>query len=745
MENINWKVEGMTCSNCALSVNKVLQKQGMQKVQVNAITGDVSFTNTDEKLSLDVARKNITDLGYQIVDDSMPSQPKKKKFLGTYLEKFWVCLPFTLILMAGHWSMSLGFHFLHNAWLQMIISLPVMIIGMGYFGRSAYKSLTKGIPNMDVLIVLGASAAFIYSLIGTVTDDMNKIFYETATSILTIVFFGNWMEDYSVEKTQKAINELAKVQKVIANVIAYDDAHNENIFPLENTQLKVGDIILIKTGEQVPMDCKILSGDAEVNEAIISGESEPLFKKQGDTLIGGSVMANGTVKCYVTAVGKDTVLNGIVAMMKQAQGQKPPVQLLADKISAIFVPVVLSIALLTIAVNYFFMHQTFEESLMRSIAVMVISCPCAMGLATPAAIAVGLGRAAKHGILYTQSESMELFAQIKQIVFDKTGTLTTGDFKISGYKILDTSYKLQDTGFKLQDSSYNLQDSGEVSNSKDSSLITHHSSLTTTDFKKIVYSLEKFSNHPIAKSIAKEWKTGEVIKWKRIDEIKGLGMKATDKEGNEYWIGSNKIDEQIIDKSHHLYVKKNDDIIGWIDITDEIREEAKAVIAFCKRENIKTILLSGDNAEKCKQVGDALGLDEVISEQTPQQKLDVVDRLCKIAPTVMVGDGINDAPALAKATISISISSASQLAIQSASVVLMNSGLQKLPMAMQLGRHTYNTVKGNLFWAFIYNIIAIPFAAIGLFTPTVGALLMGCSDVVLAINSLRLNWKKVEG
>ena len=624
--------------------------------------------------------------------------------------------------MAGHWAMTFGFHFLHNAWLQMAICLPVYGIGMSFFGKSAYKSLTKGIPNMNVLIALGSSAAFIYSLIGTITGDMNKIFYETAASIITIVFFGNWMEDYSVEKTEKAINEMTKVQKVMANMIAYDDAHNENIFPVENIHLKVGDLILIKTGEQVPMDCKILSGEVEANEAIISGESVPLFKKQGDTLIGGSVVANGTVKCYVTATGKDTVMNGIVSMMKQAQGQKPPVQQLADKISAIFVPVVVSIALLTILINYFFLHNSFQESLMRSISVLVISCPCAMGLATPAAIAVGLGRAAKHGILYTQTESMELFAQIKQIVFDKTGTLTTGDFRIENVGILNDEWSAN-----LNDNNFSAIDSP----------------LSTHNFQKLVYSLEKFSNHPIAKSIAKEWKTTEVIKWKKIEEIKGVGMKAIDKEGNTYLIGSAKIDETIVDKNHHLYVKKNDVVIGWIDIADEIREEAKAVIAFCKREGIKTILLSGDNMAKCKIVGDVLGIDEVIAEQSPKQKLAFIENLCKLAPTVMVGDGINDAPALAKATISISLSSASQLAIQSASVVLMNHGLNKLPMAMQLGKHTYNTVKGNLFWAFCYNIIAIPFAAIGLFTPTVGALLKGCSDEVLAVNSLRLNWKNV--
>jgi Cu+-exporting ATPase len=722
METINWKVEGMTCSNCALSINKVLTKQGMLKVQVNAISGDVSFENTAETAALDTAKRNISDLGYNVVDGSPLQQIEKKKFLSTYLDKFFFCLPFTLVLINGHWAMAMGYYFLHNPWLQLVICLPVFIVGMNYFGRSAIKSLGKGIPNMNVLIALGASAAFIYSLIGTITGDMNKIFYETAASILTIVFFGNWMEDYSVGKTQKTINEMTKGHKVMANMIAYDNEHNENIFPVENTSLKVGDLILIKTGEQVPMDCKILSGDAEVNEAIISGESEPLFKKQGDILIGGSILANGTVKCYVTATGKDTVLNGIVTMMKHAQGQKPPVQLLADKISAIFVPLVISIAILTIALNYFVFHQPFEESLMRSIAVLVISCPCAMGLATPAAIAVGIGRAARNGILYTQTESMELFAQIKQIVFDKTGTLTTGEFKIERSGVVSRESLV------------------DVSDPK---LATSDARLTTPDFQILVYSLEKFSNHPIAKSIAKEWKTNQVIKWKKIEEIKGLGMKATDMEGNLWMIGSAKIEDSIVDKSHHLYVTKNGSLIGWIDISDEIRQDAKAVIDYCKTNNIKTILLSGDNAAKCKQVAHALGIDEVIAEQTPKQKLDRIEALCAETPTVMVGDGINDAPALAKATISISLSSASQLAIQSASVVLMNNGLQKLPMAMQLGRHTYNTVKGNLFWAFIYNIIAIPFASIGLFTPMAGALLMGLSDVVLAINSLRLNWKKI--
>jgi Cu+-exporting ATPase len=575
---------------------------------------------------------------------------------------------------------------------------------MRYFGKSAINSLRSGVPNMNVLIALGATAAFVYSLIGLVTGDATRIFFETTASILNIVFLGNYLEDLSIEKTQKAIKELTRDQKVMANMIAYDDQHNENILPVESTNLRVGDLLLIRTGEQVPSDCKVLSGEAEVNEAIITGESVPVFKKQNDILIGGSIISNGSVKTYVTAVGAQTIKSSIVEMMKKAQGQKPPVQKLADKISGVFVPVVIGIALLTIVINYFIAGQTFQESLMRSIAVLVISCPCAMGLATPAAIAVGLGRAAREGILFTDPKSMELFTNIKQIVFDKTGTLTNGQFTIKAFQ-------------------------------------TH---LEESEFKKIVYSLEKFSTHPIAQSISAVWKVSKAEQWKKIEEIKGLGMKAEDKLGNIYWIGSARIDDNIKDTSHHLYVKKNDDIVGWIDIADELRPEAMEIIRYCKNKNIKTILLSGDTSSKTKDIADQLGIDAVFAEQTPAQKLEKIEELVKEAPTVMVGDGINDAPALAKATISISLSKASQLAIQSATVVLMNSGLKKLPKAMQLGKHTYGTIKGNLFWAFIYNIIAIPVAAIGLLTPTAGALIMGLSDVVLAGNSLWLNWKKID-
>jgi P-type Cu+ transporter len=716
MEKIQWRVEGMDCSNCALTIHKFLQKEGMKNVKVNFASGDVSFEmngeHTAEKLS-----NGIRDLGYEVTNlkllqkESFGQTPNSKPFLHTHLQRFLFCLPFTLVIMLNMIP-GVHLHWLMNPWIQLVLTLPVYIVGMRFFGRSAYKSLRNGLPNMNVLIAIGATAAFIYSLYGTLTDQSaNYMFYETAAAIITLVFLGNYLEDASVQSTQRALKALIKSQQVMANVIAYDDQHNEHIFSVENTQLRVGDLLLIKSGDQVPMDSKILWGDARVNEAIITGESVPVHKYAKDKLIGGSIIHDGTVKAQVMAVGEDTVLSGIINMVKQAQGEKPPVQQLADKISAIFVPVVLGIAVITLGTNWIILKE-FTPALMRSIAVLVIACPCAMGLATPAAIAVGLGRAARNGILFRNATSLELFKDIKQVVFDKTGTLTTGKFIVSGFSFMaDDEYK----------------------------------------FKKTVYSLEKYSNHPIAKAITNEWKSSagsggkDEIRFTKIEEIKGLGMKAEDKEGNTFAAGSFKIASAFTkDDTHSVYIVKNNALIGWIDVNDEIRPEAKKVIDYLHSKNIQSILLSGDRLAKCQQLATQLNIDTVIAEQTPEQKLLKISELTATSPTAMIGDGINDAPALAKATIGISMSDASQIAMQSAQVVLMNQGLKNLPIALGLGKHTYITIKQNLFWAFAYNIVAIPVAAFGFLTPAFGALVMGLSDVVLAINSVRLFVKKVE-
>jgi P-type Cu+ transporter len=742
MEKIQWKVEGMTCSNCALTIHKFLEKQGMKDVKVNAIGGEVSFEMNEIHTKEELA-KGIKDLGYQVTGEKELAG-NKKRILSTPIGRFWFCFPFTALLML-HMIPGVSIHWLVNPWVQLGLSLPVYIVGMSFFGKSAVNSLRNGMPNMDVLIALGATAAFVYSLYGTLTGQAERyMFYETCAAILTLVFLGNYLENASIHSTQRALNSLARSQKVMANMIAYDDDHHEHVFPVENTQLRVGDLILIKTGEQVPMDCKILWGDVHVNEAIVTGESVPAHKYAKDKLIGGSVIQDGTVKAQVTAVGNDTVLSGIINLVKQAQGEKPPVQQLADKISAIFVPVVIAIAVVTLVANWIIIKD-FTPALMRSIAVLVIACPCAMGLATPAAIAVGLGRGAKTGILFRNATSLELFKDIKQVVFDKTGTLTTGKFVIADFAV--------ETSNVSRESSVVNRESSVVSGvlpTHDSRLTAHH------NFKRLVYSLEKYSNHPIAKAITKEWKTSagsggsagasgkDELRWNKIEEVKGVGMKAFDEEGNEYWAGSYKLAEKFTqDDEHSVYVMENGQLLGWIDVKDEVRAEAKQVVNYLHSKNIKTILLSGDRLAKCEWLARELGIDEVIAEQTPEQKLKKIADLNAIAPTAMVGDGINDAPALAKASVGVSMSEASQIAMQTAQVVLMGSGLKNLPVALGLGKHTYLTIKQNLFWAFFYNVIAIPVAAFGFLTPTFGAVVMGLSDVVLGVNSVRLFVKKV--
>jgi P-type Cu+ transporter len=707
MEKVEWKVEGMDCTNCALTITKYLNKEGMKEVNVNFIGGDVSFEMNGGK-SKEAIAKGIEGLGYHVASEKKAGNiPQGKKSLlpvfTNHLQRFLFCLPFTLVLMLH--MLPWHIHFLMNPWIQLFICIPVYIVGMGYFGVSAIKSLRHGVPNMNVLIAMGATTAFIYSLIGTVGNlGMAYIFYETTATIITLVFLGEWVENKSVATTQRELNKLSKQQQSIANMIAFDEEHKEIILPVESSQLRVGDLILIKSGEQVPADCKILWGDAHANESLLTGEGKPVHKQKKDLLIGGSLLTDGSAKAQITAVGKDTVLGNIVNLVKQAQSEKPPIQKLADKISAVFVPVVIGLSLLTFLLNYFMFNTDLTNSLMRAIAVLVISCPCAMGLATPAAIAVGLGRAARNGILFRDAKSLELFKGIDTVVFDKTGTLTKGNFSITKFQ----------------------------------------SEIDDDAFKQIVYSLEKYSGHPIAVAITNEWKSASSVHWKKIEEIKGIGMMAEDVNGSKYQLGSYKIAKSLTaDSTHTAYLIKNEALIGWFDMEDEIRDEAAAVVNYLHGKKITTILLSGDSTARTGGVATRLGIDKVYAEKSPEEKLQIIERLNASSPVAMVGDGINDSPALAKATIGISMSGASQLAIQNAQVVLMNKGIGHLPLALGLGKNTFTTIRQNLFWAFIYNVVAIPVAAAGLLQPGVAALAMGFSDVVLAINSIRLNYRKV--
>lgn len=658
METINWKAEGVGCSACAPTIGEEAK---------DATTG--------------------------------------KRYLTRPLRYFLFCLPFTLALLLPMVPGLSRLHRLMEPWIQLLICVPVYAAGLRFFGRSAVKSLLNGSPNMNVLIGLGATAAFGYSLAGTLFHlGPAYQFYETAAAIITIVFLGYVIEDASIGATQRSLKKLAGSQKVMANMIAFDDQHQEILFPVESTQLRSGDLVLIRSGEPVPADCKILWGEAGVDESILTGESLPVEKAAKGNLIGGSLLVSGAVKAQVTASAGETVLAGIVRLVLQAQGEKPPLQQLADKISAVFVPVVLLLAAFTFLGNYFYLHAT-APALMRSIAVLVIACPCAMGLATPAAIAVGLGRAARKGILIRNARHLEAFRSIRQVIFDKTGTLTTGEFSIHDWQTF---------------------------------------SRTPEAFRQIVFSLEKYSNHPIARSITREWKDRNTLRWAKVEEIKGLGMRGESLDGDVYWAGSYKVAAALTaDATHNVYIVCNDQLLGWIDIRDTVRPESASVVRWLRQKGIHTILLSGDRQETCVALARELGISEVLAGQTPEQKLQQVAILNSRMPAAMIGDGINDAPALARATIGISMSDSSHLAVQTADVVLMDHGLSRLPAALELGRHTYSTIRGNLFWAFFYNIVAIPVAAFGGLVPAVAALAMGFSDVVLAANSLRLYTKKI--
>jgi len=707
METINWKVDGMSCSNCALTIGKYLENAGLKNVKVSLVGGEVSFEK-NEAISSQIIQKGIEGLGYSVVNESTAVSKSSRRKLNKYLRYLLLCLPFTVLLILHMFLSGPLMGLLMNPWLQLLLCLPVYVLGMKVFGRSALQSIRNGLPNMNVLIAIGATAAFGYSLAGTILHlGEDYLFYETSAAIVTLIFLGNYLEDISIQSTQTALNRLAKSQKVMAQMIGFDEDHHEIIMKVENAQLRSGDLVLINTGDQVPSDCKILWGEANVNESIITGESVPLFKQAKDNLIGGSVLVSGTVKAQVTAAPKDSVLSGIINLVKRAQGEKPPVQQLADRISAAFVPIVLVIAALTFVINDLVLHN-ITVSLMRSVAVLVIACPCAMGLATPAAIAVGLGRAARNGVLFRHARSLELFKNIRQVVFDKTGTLTTGEFDIVDWKLLTDQ-------------------------------------ITAEDFKQIVFSIEKYSNHPVAKCIVREWKGKNPLHFLKVDELKGQGMKATLSVGTDFLLGSRElVGAPDTEPLHNVYVSRNNILLGWIDVRDQLRPEAASVVQYLRGKGIRTILLSGDREEVCRSVGSSLGMDEFISGQSPEQKLDKIASLNAQTPTAMVGDGINDAPALAKASIGISMSDASHIAMQTADVVLVNNGLKNLPTALGLGRHTYITIKQNLFWAFFYNIVAIPFAALGYLTPAMGALIMACSDVVLVANSVRLFLKKVD-
>ncbi|MEL6131872.1 MAG: cation-translocating P-type ATPase [Bacteroidota bacterium] len=692
--HIEWQVKGMTCTNCALGIEKFLEKEGAGEIAIDFSAGEVTFM-TEEPQKLPSLIKGIHRLGFEVVQDEDAGSNISPVTWYLGISAF-----FTLPLLL---HMFVSWHPLHDPWVQLGLSLPVFAIGMWYFGRSAWGSIRAGVPNMDVLISIGAITAMGYSLYGLIAGlGPDFMFFETAASVITFVLLGNWIEHRAVKQTTTAIQALTQLQPQQATRVL----PSGELETIAIHKVAVGDTLRILSGDKVPVDGSVMEGEGTIDESMITGESLPVEKQNGSGLTAGTLVLDGQMTLRAEKVGKNTTLSQIIQLVKQAQRDKPEIQQLADKISAIFVPTVLGLSLLTFLLSWAVFGIGFQAALIHSIAVLVISCPCAMGLATPTAVVVGIGRASKRGILIKGGRTLEQFSKVQQIVFDKTGTLTTGKFQLE----------------KIQ-----------TANPIDIPLI-----------QRVIFSLEQHSRHPIAQSLMEALEGTESLELTQVSEQKGLGMLGHSASGDVYQLGSFRIAAGYTDQVFDLYLIRNNQFWAGINLTDTLRPEAKEVIEGLKKKGIKPILLSGDKESTCEAVAHQLGIQEVYAEQLPQQKLEHLQRLAADGMTAMVGDGINDAPALAQSDVGISLSGATDIAIQSAQVILLNGDLRLLPELLRISQHTVQTIKQNLFWAFFYNVIAIPFAAVGFLKPIVAALAMAFSDVIVIGNSIRLRFKRLK-
>ena len=456
-------VEGMTCNSCAAGVNRALTKGGYSAVNVSYATGEVFLSDVKE-IDLKRVEELVKKAGFEYVG----TKKIEKQGLASIEKKFLFTLPFTIPLLLH--MIPFAPAFLSNPMVQLVLSLPVMLLGMWHFGKSALGSLRNGVPNMDVLIFIGSTSAFVYSLVGTLINwgyaaaQHQYLFFETSATIVTLVLLGNVIEHRSVRQTTTAITELGKLQEGLADKVVQHDGH-EHVQRVPFNQLKVDDIVMVKTGDSIPSDGILVKGELQIDESMVTGESLPVAKGVEELLIGGTLVADGNGLVRITIVGKLTVLSSIIEMVKKAQMEKPSIQRLADKVSGVFVPVVLGISALTFVLAHFAFDISLQQSIMQAVAVLVISCPCAMGLATPTAVMVGLGRGAKAGILFKGAESIENLSKVKKVVFDKTGTLTSGDIKIGSFNTV---------------------------------------SGTEEELKNVLFSIEQHSSHPIARAVVEE-------------------------------------------------------------------------------------------------------------------------------------------------------------------------------------------------------------------------------------------------
>ena len=738
-------IEGMSCASCAMTIENAVSKiPGVDKASVNLATEIMTVEANDSVTPEDIA-KVVDGVGYSarprgksVEEELEEKNEKKEAHLREMKRNLIVSAIFTVPLLFIAMADMVGIPMpaflspmqspVSYALIQLALSLPIIWIGRRFF-VDGFKALSKGHPNMDSLVALGTSAAFLYSLYGTYhvleghAHFAMNLYYESAGVILTLITLGKYFEDVSKGKTSMAIQTLVGLAPKMATVLR--DGQEVEV-PVEEVQ--VGDLIRVKPGEKVPVDGVVTEGNSTVDESMLTGESIPVSKSVGDEVIGASLNKTGSFILKATKIGKDTALSQIIQLVEQAQGSKAPIAKLADKVSGVFVPIVIVLALVSGLAWYFLGQESWVFALTITISVLVIACPCALGLATPTAIMVGTGKGAENGILLKSGEALEEANHVNMVVFDKTGTITNGTPVVT--------------------------DVVTAENTDADALI------------RLAASLEVASEHPLGEAIvAKAKEQGAAFdEVTNFEAIPGFGIKGHVGEtlvflGNEKWMRENGLaNVEMNEKANSfaeqgktpLYIGYNDAVQGLIVVADTVKESSARAIQTLHEMGIQVAMMTGDHERTAQAIAAEVGIDRVFSEVLPQDKANYVSKLQEEGYIVaMVGDGINDAPALAQAQVGIAIGTGTDVAIESADAVLMKSDLMDVPAMLKLSRATIRNIKENLFWAFAYNVIGIPFAmgVLHLFggpllNPMIAGAAMSFSSVSVVLNALRLKrWK----
>ncbi|MDQ7113255.1 heavy metal translocating P-type ATPase [Staphylococcus simulans] len=721
MEKAEFKISGMTCAACSSRIERVLSRtEGIDQANVNLVTEKASIEYDQSHVDMDQVFEKVKQLGYEPIalETADEAKASKNQELNRQKMKFIIAMILSLPLlytMVGHFSF-LSFlplpHVMTEPWFQFILATPVQFILGWQFYKGAYGALRNKSANMDVLVALGTSAAYFYSIYMWIIHAGEKhipLYFETSAVLITLILLGKYFEAKAKGHASDAINKLLSLQVKEARVERDGEAVS---LPVD--QVQKGDVLLIKSGEYVPLDGEIIEGETSLDESMLTGESIPVDKTIGDEVIGATLNHGNFIKVKVTHTGDDLVLNQIIKIVEEAQGEKPNIQRLADKISGIFVPTVLGIALVVFIIWFSFITPfNFQSSLEVFIAVIVIACPCALGLATPTSIMAGSGRSAELGVLFKSSEALEQTQNVDTIVFDKTGTLTEGQPSV--YKVIDNTDNQQ--------------------------------------FGTLVKSLEVQSEHPLSQAITDYYQDAQNLIVEQYQTHPGNGISGYI-NGQFIKIGSqsfiqpdlNDWDEQleaeIKDLQHQgstvVLASIDNQFAGLIALRDEPKTSAKALIERLN-PHYDIVMLSGDSQGTAEVIAEELGINRVIAGVKPDHKAEEITKLQDEGKNVMmVGDGINDAPALAKSNIGLAMGTGSDIAIEAGDIMIVGGDIEKVEDALDMSQRTMKNIKQNLFFAFCYNAIGIPIAAFGLLAPWVAGAAMAFSSVSVVLNALRL-------